>query len=113
MSERAAPPLPKEVEWHSMTRAWWRAIWLSPMAEQWLPSDRHSLYLLADLVNNYWHKPSVALASEIRQQEGRFGLTPLDRRRLQWASGQPTEEQPVVEPLDELRARRARRAAQK
>jgi hypothetical protein len=54
------------------------------MAAELLEADIHGLYVLADLVNRYWSKPSVQLAAEIRQQRQCFGLTPIDRRRLQW-----------------------------
>lgn len=54
------------------------------MAEQWLASDVHVLRRLAVLVNEYWHRPTPTVLAEIRQQEARFGLTPMDRHRLQW-----------------------------
>lgn len=80
------PPLPDDagVPWHPMTEAWWADVWASPMAPEYDQSDVHGLYLLAVLVNAYWHSPSQALAAEIRLQRQCFGLTPIDRRRLQW-----------------------------
>jgi len=68
-----------------MTRAWWRDIWRSPMAEEYLRADEHALYRLAVLVDSYWTKPTAGLAAEIRLQQQAFGLTPLDRRRLEWS----------------------------
>jgi len=67
-----------------MTRAWWRAVWRSPMADEYLDADVHALYRLAVLVDMFWAKPSKELAAEIRLQQQCFGLTPIDRRRLQW-----------------------------
>lgn len=84
---RRAPQLPKReegAEWHRMTRAWWRAVWRSPMADEYLDADVHALYRLAALVDMFWRAPCKELAAEIRLQQQCFGLTPIDRRRLQW-----------------------------
>ena len=80
------PDLPDdaEVEWHSLTESWWRDIWSSPMAPEFDGSDIHGLYVLAILVDQFWTQPTAALAGEIRLQRQCFGLTPIDRRRLQW-----------------------------
>lgn len=81
------PSLPKVEgrEWQALTVAWWRDTWKSPMAAEFHPSDIHALYVLADLIDRYWTKPSTELAGEIRQHRQAFGLTPLDRRRLEWS----------------------------
>lgn len=71
-------------EWHPLTRAWWRDVWRSPMADAFLASDQHGLFILARLVDAYWRNPSKELAAEIRLQRQCFGLTPIDRRRLDW-----------------------------
>lgn len=85
------PDLPeREAGWHPMVVEWWASIWRSPMASEYLDADmRGGLYLLADLHQVRWdsrHHPSALkeIASEIRLQEVRFGLSPIDRRRLQW-----------------------------
>lgn len=91
--KRKVPPLPKRESqaevWHPMVTKWWRALWTSPMAEEYLTADLvGGLYLLAELHQRRWTekdtKALISLASEIRQQEVRFGLSPIDRRRLQW-----------------------------
>lgn len=89
--KRRVPPLPKFTdpegkahEWQPLTRAWWRDVWRSPMASEYLQADVHGLYRLAVLVDKFWQEPSEKLASEIRLQQQCFGLTPIDRRRLQW-----------------------------
>lgn len=74
----------KIIAWHEMTRRWWRDVWRSPMAGEYLQADHHGLYRLAELVNLFWCEPSAGLAAEIRLQQQSFGLTPLDRRRLEW-----------------------------
>ena len=92
------PELPEDADtlWHPMTRSWWTDIWSSPMAPEFDESDVHGLFVLAMLVNAFWTEPSQALAAEIRLQRQCFGLTPIDRRRLQWeidrgeAAGQQT-----------------------
>lgn len=87
-----------------MTTAWWADLWCSPMAPEYDVSDRHGLFTLAVLVNDFWaaEKPVVRrdLAAEIRQQSQRFGLSPIDRRRLQWE----------IEPADDVAVKGARRA---
>jgi hypothetical protein len=58
------------------------------MGAEYLKSDVAGLLLLADLYQQFWTAPTVhekvRFAAEIRQQESRYGLSPLDRRRLQW-----------------------------
>ncbi len=92
MSGVLAPELPGEREWHSLTVAWWGDVWASPMASEYLAADRHGLFRLAMLVDDYWLASSPTgrrdLAGEIRLQGQAFGLTPLDRRRLEWTVGQ-------------------------
>lgn len=90
------PDLPEidDVEWHDMTVWWWDDIWSSPMAPEYDESDIHGLFMLAMLVNAFWSEPSTTLMSEIRLQGQRFGLSPIDRRRLQWEieQGEKAEE---------------------
>lgn len=82
-----APELP-EYAWHQMTLQWWRDLWNSPMAPEYEDSDRHGLFKLAMLQNDFWTaetaKGRKEASAEIRMQEQRFGLSPMDRRRLQW-----------------------------
>lgn len=71
------------------TTAWWRDVWTSPMAGEYDDTDRHGLSMLALLVDAFWRGcddagPDLKLLAEIRQQSQRYGLSPIDRRRLQW-----------------------------
>lgn len=94
------PDLPeREESWTRHTLAWWRDVWASPMAPEYDDSDRHGLFMLAVLVDLFWTKPHWTTAAEIRLQAQRFGLSPLDRRRLQWE----------IERTDEAQDRGARR----
>lgn len=54
------------------------------MASEYLNADIHALYRLAALIDCFWAEPTVSLSAEIRLQQQAFGLTPLDRRRLEW-----------------------------
>jgi hypothetical protein len=85
-----APSLPRK-KWHIMTKKWWADVWSSPMADEYVRADEHGLFRLAVLIDMYWNEPSTQLASEIRLQEQRYGLSPLDRRRLEWSVGQAEE----------------------
>jgi len=91
--KRRVPQLPKRdsltEKWHPKVIEWWNSVWKSPMAAEFLDADmRGGLYVLAELKQQWYStgdpKVLVALSSEIRQQEVRFGLSPIDRRRLQW-----------------------------
>jgi len=101
VEDRIIPTLPARGrrKWHALTLSWWEDVWASPMATEFLRADLHGLYILADLVDQYWRKPVAKLAAEIRQQRQCFGLTPIDRRRLQWE----------VEKVEEAEAKRKKR----
>lgn len=86
-----APVLPDLVDdegmprqWRPATLEWWADLWASPMASEYHASDRHALFILASLVDQFWTSPDSKLAAEIRLQRQAFGLTPYDRRRLEW-----------------------------
>ena len=84
-----APKLPRRPEgWHPLTRAWWADLWASPMAPEYDDSDRPGLLMLAALVDDLWRaetaRDRLAAAVEVRLQGARYGLSPIDRRRLQW-----------------------------
>jgi hypothetical protein len=81
-----APTLqnPDKRKWHRLTRAWWKRVWESPMAAEYLPTDVDGLARLAILIDGFYKMPNSKLMAEIRLQEARFGLSPVDRSRLQW-----------------------------
>jgi len=64
------------------------------MAGQFLQSDIDGLGRLAVLVDEFNRKPQAKLLAEIRLQESRFGLSPLDRSRLQWEIARAEETKP-------------------
>jgi hypothetical protein len=91
--------------WHPVTLAWWRVIWRSPMAAEWLEADRHGLFRLAVLVDLFWREETVEVArkleAEIRMQSTCFGLSPIDRRRLQWEMEDDAKKAEAADPDDE------------
>lgn len=77
-------------------------------------SDIEGLIQLAMLWQDFWEADSterrVKVSAEIRQNEVRYGLSPIDRRRLAWEidRGEQAEEQ-----IRERRNRSAVRSAEK
>lgn len=103
-SETAANDVPPlfdrndEQPWHPKVVDWWESIWTSPMSAEYLAADmKGGLYLLADLHQMRWTATTrtglLEAAKEIRLQEVRFGLSPIDRSRLRWevARGEEAE----------------------
>lgn len=115
-----APPLgehPDYAEWHRRTVIWWDEVWKSPMATEYLRADENGLFMLAVLVDRFWREPDPKVHAEIRLAEVRFGLTPIDRRRLQWEihrveqaerekpkPSKPPKRKKAVDPRELLRA---------
>ena len=76
-------------DWDVRTKRWWRSVWVSPMTRHYVDVDREGLGSLAILKDMFFKDPETAMAAEIRLQEARFGLSPLDRRRLEWEIERP------------------------
>jgi hypothetical protein len=88
---RKVPALPgrsDDQRWHPAVLEFWRDVWSSPMAAEFHESDIHQLVLLAYLTHDFYAALSATgrkeAATEIRLQRAMFGLTPYDRRRLEW-----------------------------
>jgi len=81
-----APPIPNPDarEFHPQTLVDWAHALASPMASQWLQTDLDALGRLALLWDDFYRRPSADALKEIRLQGQLFGLSPLDRSRLQW-----------------------------
>ena len=64
------------------------------MAVKYLGPDKEEMGALAILKDMFFKAPSAQLAGEIRLQSARFGLTPVDRARLDWvmAADEPDKE---------------------
>lgn len=99
------PPMPMIAEpgWHTEVVRWWTDVWTSPMSPEWDDSDVHNVAMCAVLLNDFWTAPSAAArskaAGEFRLQRQALGLSPYDRRRLEW----------TFETADEAKARGAKR----
>lgn len=72
------------VPWREETMEWWEDVWASPMASEFVNADFHGLYRLAMLVDEFYCDPSSRNHSEVRIAQQAYGLTPYDRRRLEW-----------------------------
>jgi hypothetical protein len=77
-------PNPDKRKWHPLTLAAWAHAWASPMASQWLETDADALGRLALVWDQFYKSPNADALKEIRLQSALFGLSPLDRSRLQW-----------------------------
>lgn len=102
------PPLPKLGKWHPRVLEWWESVWTSPMAGEYLEADKQRLYRIAVLQHDFWtcgdRAERLRIAAEIAKQELPLGLTPIDRRRLQW------EVEKAEEAVEKTERRRQRRA---
>lgn len=82
------PALPGTREWSALTLEWWRDLWASPMSPEYHESDRHQIVVLAMLMDDFFTAESRTMrkeiSAEIRQHRAAFGMTPYDRRRLEW-----------------------------
>lgn len=81
------PELPERsdgIEWRSETEDWWQDVWSSPMANEFVDADFHGLFRLAILVDEFMNEPSSKNHAEVRIAQQAYGLTPYDRRRLEW-----------------------------
>jgi hypothetical protein len=78
------PACPNDGKWHPMAKRFWDDVWESPMISEYLLADVHGLLRLTALIDQFWKKPTVSLSGEIRLMGQLFGLSPIDRRRLEW-----------------------------
>lgn len=118
------PPMPSGPVWHSEVEQWWADVWSSPMSPEWHESDLHNVVICALLLNDMWMaetaKERKDAAAEFRLQRKDLGLTPYDRRRLEWtietaeeskdrgrqrrSRQSPTPSKPADDPRQVLRA---------
>ncbi len=90
-ASQEVPPLcprPRGGKWHLQVIAWWESVWRSPMAAEYIEVDKHGLFMVAVLKQDFETasaKDRARYAAEIRRWEEKFGLDPVSRRRLEWA----------------------------
>src|SRR5690606_27500038 len=80
------PPMPRRKGgWSQASKTWWKTVWESPMASEWLDVDRFALARIASLREQVEGGDDRAtLLAEISKLEASFGLTPASRERLRW-----------------------------
>lgn len=86
-----APPLPKfpGVEWLPITREWWRELWASGMAPEYLEVHRYGLFRVAVLFNKFFDpdtelKQQLEIQVRLEKAEADYGVNPMALRRLEW-----------------------------
>jgi len=89
------PAMPSGVKWHAQVRMWWKGVWSAPMSNEWHASDRANVVVTAMLLNDFWTATTATArkeaAAEFRQHRAALGLTPYDRRRLEWEFRSPND----------------------
>jgi hypothetical protein len=75
------PKLPKGVDWHPQTLAWWKMWGDSPLSDSFTANDWNELVDTAIIHSAFWNG-DVKLAGELRLRVAKFGATPEDRARL-------------------------------
>lgn len=78
------PTHPDGRSWHPYTLESWKRAWTSAMASKWLPSEFDGVFRMAMKWDDFYLEGKSTDLAEIRLQEQRFGLSPLDRSRLSW-----------------------------
>ena len=93
------PPLPEPMDyigkeaWPTPVCEWWRSVWLSAMANEYEPSDIHSLYMGAVRLAQSLDVDARSLdrlkcAQQWEAVLKSFGLTPTARENLRWSISQ-------------------------
>lgn len=82
-----------EIEWAGPVVDWWQDIWSSPMANEFVDSDIHGLYLACYYFHeslNPFYKASdrIAFAKQFENAIKNYGLTPSARESLRWQVAQ-------------------------
>lgn len=85
------PELPeRNAGWHAQTVQWWTDVWSSPMSQEWHPStDLHNVFAAAMHYDDMWRAETPLERQKadaaFQKREAALGLTPYDRRRLEWS----------------------------
>lgn len=92
------PKGPADWVWHDRTREWWRELWRSPMAANLVAMDVQGIERLAFVIDKaHWEPGDAKLEEQIQKLSMPYGLSPLDRRRLEW-SIEPPKPKPAKAP---------------
>lgn len=104
VSSPQLPTHPDREKWHPLARQFWTDVWRSPMASQYLEADLHGLFRMLILTDLFMKEPTVPVSAELRLLSQNYGLSPIDRRRLEWTIAK-TED--AVREIEHKRAQRA------
>lgn len=89
------PTLPRDIDWHPRTRAWWLTWRKSPQAQTFIDSDWDFLLDTALMHHAMWTAGQWTLAAEVRLRVGKFGSTPEDRARLKMEIDEDQDDAPA------------------
>lgn len=106
-SDKPVPPLPPHPlgeKWKPLAVKTWEDVWHSPMASQFVDADIPGIFRLVVLTQSFLTTPTPAISAELRQLSFNYGLSPMDRRRLQWTIVRAEE---AVEQAEKRRSRAA------
>jgi hypothetical protein len=78
------PPHPQGEKWKPLALKTWIDLWHSPMSSQYVEADIPGLFRMVILTQAFLNQPTVGVSAELRQLSFNYGLSPMDRRRLQW-----------------------------
>lgn len=87
------------LDWHPQVVAWWADVWSSPMSNEWhRDTDVHNVLLAAVHLDDFWKATDPVMRQKadaaFKKTITPLGLTPYDRRRLEWTiatAGEATE----------------------
>lgn len=99
------PAHPEKKKWHPLASAFWTDVWRSPMAAEYVEADIHGIIRMLILTDRFMREPSVSVSAELRLLSQNYGLSPIDRRRLQWTVAKSSE---AVEQVERKRAKNGR-----
>jgi len=88
------PELPaSETGWHELTEQAWNRWWSSPVSSAWdMQADLDGLFALAAVLDDFWREPTTNRYDAVRKGMQAYGLSPIDRRRLEWTIDRPEPE---------------------
>lgn len=77
------------VAWQPITRKWWRELWSSGMAPEYLEVHRYGLFRVAMLFNRFFDpetelKQQLEIQVRLEKAEADYGINPMAMRRLEW-----------------------------
>lgn len=77
------------VVWQPITRKWWRELWSSGMAPEYLEVHRYGLFRVAMLFNRFFDpetelKQQLEIQVRLEKAEADYGINPMAMRRLEW-----------------------------